>query len=93
MGQPMMLKTSYTGNGGRTRRTETSQYPQEKKEISISRVRQRQSERKHLERCAAAGDSPVLEAMLASSGILSKAGHEESCLKPRGPLRKAKHGW
>ena len=45
MGQPMMLKTSYTGNGGRTRRTETSQYPQEKKEISISRVVASEKER------------------------------------------------
>ena len=25
------------------------------------------------------------------SSILSRAGHEESCLNPRGPLRKAKY--
>ena len=46
-----------------------------------------------LERRAAAGDSPVHEHCLQVTGLLSKAGHEESCLNPRGPPRKAKYGW
>ena len=43
-GTTMMLKTSYT-NSGRTRRTETSRYPQEEKETSISRVVASEKER------------------------------------------------
>ena len=50
-------------------------------------------EEKHLESCAVAGDSPLSESYIDVTVILSRAGHEESCLKPRGPPRKAKYGW
>ena len=46
-----------------------------------------------LESRAKAGDSPLSESYIRVTGILSKAGHEESCLNPRGPPRKAKYGW
>ena len=46
-----------------------------------------------LESRAIAGDSPLHESSTQPTGILSKAGHEESCLNPRGPPRKAKYGW
>ena len=44
-----------------------------------------------LERPAVAGDSPVHEWSPRRSGILSSAGHEKSCVKLRGPSRKAKY--
>ena len=37
------------------------------------------------------GESPVHESVTKSSSILSKAGHVKSCLKLRGPSRKAKY--
>ena len=37
------------------------------------------------------GDSPVHVNIYIDSGILSRAGHEESCLNLRGPSRKAKY--
>ena len=37
------------------------------------------------------GDIPVHVASCRVRGILSRAGHEESCLNPRGPSRKAKY--
>ena len=37
------------------------------------------------------GDSPLHVMIYVDSGILSRAGHEESCLNLRGPSRKAKY--
>ena len=37
------------------------------------------------------GDNPVRASYYIVSDILSKAGHEKSCLKLRGPSRKAKY--
>jgi len=39
------------------------------------------------------GDSPVHVPTFTPSGILSSAGHEKSCVKLRGPSRKAKYSW
>ena len=44
-----------------------------------------------LERPAVAGDSPVHEWSPRRSGILSSAGHEESCVNRPGPSGKAKY--
>ncbi len=49
------------------------------------------SERNVLERSAIDGDSPVFEASLKPSGILSSAGHEEFCVNLPGPSGKAKY--
>ena len=43
-----------------------------------------------LERATVEGDSPVHDCLPKPSGILSSAGHEKSCVKQRGPSRKAK---
>ncbi len=48
-------------------------------------------ERNNLESATIEGDSPVREASRRHSGILSKAGHEESCLNLPGPSGKAKY--
>ena len=45
----------------------------------------------NLEKLIREGDNPVRASYYISSGILSKAGHEESCLNLRGPSRKAKY--
>ena len=45
----------------------------------------------NLERLIAEGDNPVQIRFIIYSGILSRAGHEESCLNLRGPSRKAKY--
>ena len=37
------------------------------------------------------GESPVHDSLPKPSGILSSAGHEKSCVKLRGPSRKAKY--
>ena len=37
------------------------------------------------------GDSPVIEIFKSLLEFLSRAGHEKSCLNPRGPSRKAKY--
>ena len=37
------------------------------------------------------GDSPVCEELFFSGSILSRAGHEESCLNLPGPSGKAKY--
>ena len=37
------------------------------------------------------GDNPVCDNFIPLSGILSNAGHEKSCVKQRGPSRKAKY--
>ena len=50
-------------------------------------------ERKRLESRAAAGESPLREAMLVPSGILSSAGHVKPCVNPAGPSAKAKYSW
>ena len=44
-----------------------------------------------LERRAAEGESPVCEALRLCFGILSSAGHEESCVNRPGPPGKAKY--
>ena len=44
-----------------------------------------------LERATVEGDSPVHDCLPKPSGILSSAGHEKSCVKLRGPSRKAKY--
>ena len=46
---------------------------------------------KCLESHTVESDSLVQVIQLSFSGILSRAGHEESCLNPRGPSRKAKY--
>ena len=44
-----------------------------------------------MERTTIKGDSPVFEINLLASSILSKAGHEKSCLNLPGPSGKAKY--
>ncbi len=44
-----------------------------------------------LESTAVAGDSPLQVTGRAEDSHLSRAGHVESCLNPRGPSRKAKY--
>ena len=44
-----------------------------------------------LENLIVEGDNPVHVKFISHSGILSRAGHEESCLNLRGPSRKAKY--
>ena len=44
-----------------------------------------------LENLVEEGDNPVHVKTKIDSSILSKAGHEESCLNLRGPSRKAKY--
>ena len=44
-----------------------------------------------LESVTIEGESPVPVSCVSGSSILSMAGHEESCQKPRGPPRKAKY--
>jgi hypothetical protein len=46
-----------------------------------------------LESLAIEGDSPVNVKSYYPNSILSKAGHVKSCLKLRGPSRKAKYSW
>ena len=46
-----------------------------------------------MESPAIESDSLVHVSELDFSGILSKAGHEESCLNPPGPSGKAKYSW
>ena len=46
---------------------------------------------KLLERSALAGDSPLPELCHVRRGILSSAGHEESCVNQPGPSGKAKY--
>jgi hypothetical protein len=46
-----------------------------------------------LERNITEGDNPVHVKNKLFSSILSKAGHVKSCLKLRGPSRKAKYSW
>ena len=49
-------------------------------------------EQKHFGKCDIIdGDSPVCEAKCRHSGILSNAGHEESCANLPGPSGKAKY--
>lgn len=44
-----------------------------------------------LERLATEGESPVRASEFCDSSILSRAGHEESCLNQPGPPGKAKY--
>lgn len=44
-----------------------------------------------LERLAKEGESPVRASAFGDSSILSRAGHEESCLNQPGPPGKAKY--
>ena len=46
-----------------------------------------------MELCATEGESPVHEIVLLPSRILSRAGHEKSCLNLPGPSGKAKYYW
>ena len=46
---------------------------------------------KSLESLNAEGDIPVHVRSCGVRGLLSRAGHEESCLNLRGPSRKAKY--
>ena len=46
---------------------------------------------KDLESSDAEGDIPVHVHSYEVRVLLSRAGHEESCLNPRGPSRKAKY--
>ena len=48
-------------------------------------------EEKPLEIGTSEGESPVSEARVYLSGILSNAGHEESCANRPGPSGKAKY--
>ena len=50
-----------------------------------------QSEKKYLESYIIEGDNPVFETIARPSGILSNAGHEESCANLPGPSGKAKY--
>ena len=50
-----------------------------------------QCEKKYLESYIIEGDNPVFETIARPSGILSNAGHEESCANPPGPSGKAKY--
>jgi hypothetical protein len=47
----------------------------------------------YLESQTTEGESPVHELMYIDSSILSRAGHEKSCLKLPGPSGKAKYFW
>ena len=47
---------------------------------------------KALERPAEERESRVQVRVIIQVSILSRAGHEEPCLNPRGPSRKAKYG-
>ena len=60
-----------------------------------SRMDQRDRYRKWngLEKPAEGGDSPVHVQGIYLDSHLSKAGHEESCLKQPGPSGKAKYYW
>ena len=49
------------------------------------------SNRNVLEKHTIDGESPVYERKVEISGILSSAGHEESCVNPPGPSGKAKY--
>jgi hypothetical protein len=83
---------------GRTRGTETSQYPEERTSTETPSVaasergpgqRPRGANRNRLERRARAGDSPVrARASLRSS---SRAGHVEPCPNVGGPPSKPKY--
>ncbi len=44
-----------------------------------------------LERQATEGDSPVCDSFSPPGGYLSRSGHVEPRLNPRGPSRKAKY--
>ena len=99
----------------RTRGTETSQYPQEEKEIidslssgdrtgnSLNRfcygrigvvgpfTSYHHMNWNVLESSTVDGDSPVQASVMLQEWHLSRAGHVQSCLNPRGPSRKAKY--
>ena len=99
----------------RTGGTETSQYPQEEKEI-IDSLSSGDRTGKSTNRCCYGsagvvgpfisylfmkwnvlesstidGDSPVQASVMVQEWHLSRAGHVQSCLNPRGPSRKAKY--
>ena len=83
----------------RTWGTETSKYLQERKSTETLKVAaseigpaERHSVKnwKHLGRCTVGGDSPV---QVDNVVLLSRAGHEKSCLNMGRPLSKAKYYW
>ncbi len=82
----------------RTRGTETSKYPKEKKSTEIPKVAASEiglalkllmRQTKPLESGAIKGDSPVVD--ISSSVKSSRAGHVISCLNMGGPSSKAKY--
>ena len=90
--------TEYIGVWRRTRGTETSKYPKEKKSIEIPAVaasdpgvalKRFMSEWKPLESGAIQGDSPVHDRLFNVK--TSRTGHVLSCLKMGGPSSKAKY--
>ena len=54
-------------------------------------MRYHSKNRNGLERPDTEGDIPVRVIWVLREEYLSRAGHEESCPKPRGPSRKAKY--
>ena len=114
MGQPGRLKACHR-DAGQTGGTETSQYPQEEKEIidSLSSgdrtgkspnrccygiigvvgpfIGTSRTNWNVLENSTIDGDSPVQASVMIQEWHLSRAGHVQSCLNPRGPSRKAKY--
>ena len=96
MGKP---GTVVSPERGRTRRTETSQYPEERTSIETPLVvaSERgsgqcsyQSNSNHLESWAGVGDSPVEVGKIRD---LSRAGHVKSCLNMGGPSSKPKYSY
>lgn len=82
----------------RTRGTETSKYPKEKKSTEIPKVAASEiglalkllmRQVNELESSAIQGDSPVTD--ISSSVKSSRAGHVISCLNMGGPSSKAKY--
>ena len=100
MGKPGAFassRTEYIGVWKRTRRTETSQYPEERTSTETPLVVASERgpgqwptnmNRNHLESWAVVGDSPVRVGICWS---LSRAGHVKSCLNMGGPPSKPKY--
>ena len=97
-GEILSSRSEYIGPEKRTRGTETSQYPQEKKSTEISRVAASEREGactwkavaikpSGLERPAIEGESPVGERWRLCKRAKSRTGHEKSCLKKERKLR------
>ena len=92
------LFTEYIGLERRTRGTETSKYPKEKKSTEIHLVAASErgpalkldlGSKNSLESLAIVGDSPVFENPFPVKS--SRTGHVLSCLNMGGPSSKAKY--